>query len=97
MLEVSTNFIEGFKGKLVVLFSASWCKPCQSLKPPLATIEAEYPKLTFVMIDVDKHPEVATKYSVRGVPTVLFLDCQQEMGRAVGLVSPQKIREMLNC
>jgi thioredoxin-like negative regulator of GroEL len=97
MQEQTADFVNNFKGKIVVVLGATWCKPCAALKPIIEKLEPEYPFLTFVHVDVDKHGSLATKYSVRGVPTVLFLDCQQVMGRETGSVSLVKIREMLNC
>lgn len=97
MIMATAEFVNNFKGKIVVLFTADWCKPCTALKPIIETVEKEYPSLMFVSVDVDAHPNLATKHAVRGVPTLLFLDSQQTIGRITGSQSANSIREMLNC
>ena len=86
--------------KLVVIFGASWCKPCAALKPVLLEISEEvaYESLPFIELDVDTlgMDKICNKYSVRGVPTILMLDKGKEVNRITGSCGTQKIREELN-
>ncbi|HEY6021987.1 MAG TPA: thioredoxin family protein [Candidatus Paceibacterota bacterium] len=51
-------------GRVVLLFSADWCSQCTSLKRDIN-------HLPIVEVDADKFPELATRYNVRGLPTVV--------------------------
>lgn len=51
-------------------FTASWCKPCQSLAKALEQAELSIP---IEVIDIDVHPELLDEYGIRGVPTMVLL------------------------
>ncbi|MPR02365.1 thioredoxin family protein [Pseudomonas sp. MAFF 212408] len=59
------------KGSSVVLFSASWCKPCQAMKPVFHALEEKLHALsTFGKIDVAVSPTIAQMYGIRSVPSL---------------------------
>lgn len=58
---------------LLVDMYAEWCGPCKMLAPVLEDIALKYnTNVKIIKVDVDKEPEIAEKYNVRSVPTVLF-------------------------
>lgn len=57
-------------GKVLVDFYATWCRPCQMLGPVLDELSEEV-DYKIVKIDVDKFPELAGKYGVRSIPTLV--------------------------
>ena len=58
----------------IVYFTATWCGPCQKLKPVLAHLRSMYPLLDIDVVDIDKDPrKLAEVYSIAAVPTVLFM------------------------
>ena len=66
-------------------FSAAWCAPCKTISPILASLEAAHAgKLRVVVVDVDHEPELAQRYGVRAMPTVVLLRDDREVGRVVG-------------
>lgn len=77
-------------------FSASWCGPCQALAPEIDRIKNDYDgRARVVKIDVDDHPELASKYGVQSVPTTIFFSKGEELGSVVGN-RPELIRETLD-
>jgi thioredoxin-like negative regulator of GroEL len=97
MKEESAIGVEKFKGKMLTVFSASWCKPCVALKETLKAVEPGYPNVTFVVIDVDTEVDFANRCGVRGVPTILFFNNGEIVGdRLVGSVASPRICEALN-
>ena len=95
--EFKTEVLES-KIPVVVDFWATWCGPCQTLSPTIEELDNEYShKIKFVKIDVDKDNKfaIASKYSVRGVPTLIIFKDGIEKSRSVGLHSKDEIIKML--
>lgn len=70
-----TNFDEAIAGDIPVLvkFGAEWCGPCKSMAPILVDLESQYSgKVKFVSVDIDE-TQIAKRYAIRGVPTVLLI------------------------
>lgn len=82
----------------VLDFSATWCGPCRQLAPTIETIEKEYAgKVAFEKIDVDQNSELASKYGIEAIPTLVYLDALgQEIERTTGIVSETDIRRILD-
>ena len=61
--------------RLTVLdFNAVWCIPCRRLAPVFDASAEHYPdKVTFVSVDIDSFPEVAKRFDIKGVPTVVII------------------------
>ena len=77
----------------LIQFSASWCGPCQQLKPIIEKISNEKAdKIDCYYHDIESQPNEPTKYSVRGVPTVLLFKDGELVSRQVG-VAPKKTYE----
>jgi len=61
--------------KSIIQFSATWCSPCQALKPIMEEISNEMSdKLNFFYMDIDESPSTPTLFSIRGVPTLIQFD-----------------------
>eukprot|EP00397_Hematodinium_sp_SG-2012_P061152 GEMP01080581.1.p2 GENE.GEMP01080581.1~~GEMP01080581.1.p2 ORF type:complete len:126 (+),score=31.66 GEMP01080581.1:57-380(+) len=60
------------KDKLVVMFTASWCGPCQNIKPKFLAMPSEYSGLSFAMVDGDDVDDLAEAHEIEGFPTFLF-------------------------
>lgn len=64
-------------GKLPIIldFHATWCRPCKMLAPHLQEIQNKYKgKLIVFKIDVDQEPELARKFKVEAMPTIVFVN-----------------------
>jgi thioredoxin 1 len=74
----------------VLKFSASWCTPCKLLSATLKDVEG------VKEIDIDKNRELTAEYSVRSVPTLVFLQDGKEVERTVGAMPLAKYEEIIN-
>tara|TARA_Y100001973_G_C5094182_1_gene279152 strand:- start:536 stop:781 length:246 start_codon:yes stop_codon:yes gene_type:complete len=79
--------------KQIKYFSAAWCGPCKTFKPIMTEIANEGHSVEF--IDIDQSQNLASKYNVRSVPTVLVTENGQEISRLVGAVSKQKVLDTI--
>jgi thioredoxin 1 len=70
-------------------FSASWCGPCKTLKPIFEEVRSSYGSgiVKFEEYDVDESSDVASKYNIRSVPTVIIEKNGKEVGRFAGVQS----------
>jgi thioredoxin 1 len=80
------NFDEKIKsGVALVDFWAQWCGPCRMAGPVIDELAEEYKdKLAVAKVDVDSEPEVAEKFGVMSIPTVILFKDGQEVGRQIG-------------
>ncbi len=77
-------------------FSATWCGPCKVLSPIVDKLADEYHgKVRVGKLDIDDSPGVASKFSIRGVPTVLIFKAGQESGRHVGVTNKETLVKLL--
>lgn len=80
---------------VILVFSASWCPPCQAMKKdvyPSAAVQAYHDKFIWAYLDVDdaSNEKAAKKAGVSGIPHIQFLDSQgNEIDKQVGSNSPE--------
>lgn len=76
------------EGPVIVDFSATWCGPCRQLTPIIEDLAKEYAgRVKVGKVDIDASQEVAGKYGIMSVPTVLFFKGGQKVDTLVGLNS----------
>ncbi len=82
---------------VLVDFFATWCGPCKMLAPILDQVKDELgDAVKIVKLDVDKNQTLASKYQVRGVPTMLLFKNGKQVWRQSGLLQKQEIIQIIN-
>ncbi|MCR5203430.1 MAG: thioredoxin, partial [Lachnospiraceae bacterium] len=83
-------------GKTVLIdFYADWCGPCKMLSPIVDKIAEETSDIVVGKVNVDDEEDIATKYGVMSIPTLVVLKNGEVAGKSVGVQPKEKILEML--
>ena len=94
----SANFdTEALQSKVPVLidFYADWCGPCRMVSPIVEQIANEGGNFKVGKVDVDSYPELAARYGIMSIPTLLVLKDGKVAQQAVGARSKEQILKML--
>lgn len=80
----------------LVDFFAEWCGPCKTLKPILEDVKTEIgSKASIIEVDVDKNPDAAQKFQIRGVPTMIIFKNGKPFWRQSGVLPKNEIVRIL--
>lgn len=93
----SENFEEVLQsGKTVVVdFYATWCQPCQKLFPIVEEVAEENKKVEFVKVDIDRAKDIAEKYKITSVPTLVLIQDGKEKDRITSANDKTQILEFI--
>ena len=81
----------------LVDFWATWCGPCRMVGPIIEKLGEKYEsKAVIAKVDVDAEPDLARRFGVMSIPTVVFLKNGKEFERMVGVQSPQAYIDVLD-
>jgi thioredoxin 1 len=81
--------------KKAIRFTAPWCGPCKAYAPMFENVSKEVTDWEFETIDIDKNPELATEYSIRSIPTTVFLVDEHTVAKVTGVLQPKSLKEKL--
>lgn len=82
---------------VVVDFWAAWCGPCRMIAPIIEDLATEFDgKVKVGKIDVDENQNVAVRYGVRSIPTVLFIKDGQVKDQIIGALPKSVFIEKIN-
>ena len=78
-------------------FTADWCAPCKAQKPMIENIISTYEnRVSVIEINIDEQREIATRYMVQSIPTLIIFKNGKEMRRFVGIQSETNIAKNLD-
>ncbi len=80
---------------VLVDFWATWCGPCKMIAPVIEEIAAEREDIKVGKIDVDSEGELAVKFGVMSIPTLVIFEGGEEKNRVIGFHSKSEILELL--
>jgi len=87
---MSNDYMSGLS---VLKFSAEWCAPCKRMQAIVDKMEKEFSKIVIYNIDIDIDFEVAKKYNIKSVPTLMFFDNGKECCKIEGLEKTEVVRK----
>lgn len=87
----------GAEEPVLVDFWAPWCAPCRHLAPIVEELAGEFDgKITFTKLNVDEAPNIAVKYGIMSIPTVMVFKGGQAVKQIVGLRPKRDFQGTLN-
>ena len=82
---------------VLVDFFATWCSPCKMMSPILEDVKNRVGEnANIIKIDVDKNPQAAATYQVRGVPTLILFKNGNPLWRQSGVVPANELEKLIN-
>ncbi len=81
--------------KVLVDFYATWCGPCKIISPIIEEVAKENPEVKFVKVDIDANQELAEKYEVVYIPTLVVIENGKEITKSVGAISKEEILNLI--
>ncbi len=84
-------------GLVLVDFWAVWCGPCRMIAPTIEELAGEYKgKLKVVKLNTDENPDIASRYKIMGIPTIMFFKNGEKVDQMVGAVPKPQIKSKID-
>ena len=89
------NEVMNSEKKVLLDFWAPWCGPCRMVVPMVEEIAKERPDIKVAKINVDENPELATRFSIMSIPTLVVMENGKIVNQAMGARPKNAILAML--
>ena len=78
-------------------FFAEWCSPCKVLEDVLESVESEFEgRVVFYKVNVDSNMDLAKRFEVSALPTLLLFNSGEVVGKKVGMVSESELKSFID-
>lgn len=85
------------QGLVMVDFWATWCGPCKIVAPVVEELSKEYEgKVKFVKVNTDENQDLASRYDIRGIPTLMFFKDGNMLDQVVGAVPKAQLKTKID-
>ncbi len=87
----SMEDVENSDETWIIDFWASWCGPCQKLKPIYEKVSEEIDEVNFGKVNMEEHSDLATKYNVKALPTLLIVKGGDVVAKNEGFMDKEEL------
>ncbi len=90
---------EVLKSQMLVMvdFWAVWCGPCRMIAPTVEELAGEYAgKVKVAKLNTDENPDIASRYKIMGIPTIMFFKAGEKVDQVVGAVPKPQLKAKLD-
>jgi thioredoxin 1 len=85
------------QGLVMIDFWAAWCGPCRMISPTVEELAKEYGgKIKVMKLNTDENSEIASRYKIMGIPTVIFFKDGNMLDQIVGVVPKQHLKAKID-
>lgn len=86
-----------YKGIVMVDFWAVWCGPCRMIAPTIEELAKEYAgKIKVGKLNTDENADIASKFKIMGIPTIIFFKDGQKVDQIVGAVPKPQLKSKID-